>query len=166
MLFSFVYLRFYRVSKNWQEIYVFKLPYNCPSSFYGHVLTGPNGSPQGNAVLNCRTQKFLQTAHCEQWRFPGEYVFKTSVQQKDCFKVLPTNHFSTHVFAFLLDTLSQAILAGWVPLKLNARPFPSWCCCSFWAWFRICRRQWSLAGILTILFLLRYCIFFPLRLCD
>lgn len=139
MRFSFVYLWFYRESKNCEEVYVFKLPYHCSSSFYGHVLTGPNGSPQGNTVWNCRTQKLLQTVLCKQWRFPQGILFQNFCSA-DCFKVLLTNYLSTAVFAFLLDDLSQTIFAGRVPFKLNARHFPSWCCCAFWARFGFCLR--------------------------
>jgi len=44
--------------------------------------------------------------------YSGNMFFKTSVQQKDCCKELLTNHFSTDVFASILDALSQAVLAG------------------------------------------------------
>lgn len=113
-LLSLASLRFYRASKNRQEADVFKLPYNCSSSLYGYVLTGPHGSPQGNTVLKCRTWVSSDIMPWEMKISSGN-MFSRLLFSRDCFKVLLTNGFSANVFAFLLDTLSQDILAGWAP---------------------------------------------------
>lgn len=113
-LLSLASLLFYRESRNCQEADVFKLPYNCSSSLCGYVLTSPHGSPQGNTVLKCRTRvssgSVLWAMKISPLKMCSRLLFS-----RDSFKVLLINGFSANVFAFLLDTLSQAILAGWAP---------------------------------------------------
>lgn len=113
-LLSLTSLRFHRASKNCQAADLFKLPYNCSSSLYGYVLTGLHGSPQGNTIQKCRTWASLDIMLWE-IKISSGNKFSRLLLSRDCFKVLLTNGFSTNVSAFLLDTLSQGILAGWAP---------------------------------------------------
>lgn len=113
-LLSLASLRFYRESKNCQEAVVFKLAYNCSSSLCGYVLRGHHGRPQSDTVLKWRTRV---SSGSILWavKISSGNTFARLLFSRDSFNVLLINGFSTNVFAFLLDTLSQAILVGWVP---------------------------------------------------